>query len=293
MTEVAANARPAPRQTLRAALWMMGAILSFSAMAVGGRELAAELATWEIMAYRSAFGLVVIMAILLWREGRLNVATSQPREHAARNIVHFASQNAWFYAVAAIPLAQLVAIEFTNPVWVALLAPLMLGERLTRARVAALALGFIGVLIVTRPGLAPLELGHGAALFAAVGFAVTNIFTKRLSRQEAALTILFWMSLSQMVMGFAIALPLGLTLFSWALAPWMLLVGICGLTAHFALTSALMLIPASAVAPMEFARLPVIAVAGALLYGEPLEVAVFVGAAVILAANMINFRARS
>ncbi|MEM6421428.1 MAG: DMT family transporter, partial [Pseudomonadota bacterium] len=223
----------------------------------------------------------------------LKVATAAPGEHAVRNIVHFAAQNAWFYAVAAIPLAQLVAIEFTNPIWVALLAPLMLGERLTRAGLAATLIGFLGILVVTRPGLAPLEIGHGAALVAAVGFAVTNILTKRLSRGDGAMVILFWMTASQMVMGFAIALPLGLTLFSWDLAPWMLLVGVCGLTAHFSLTRALMAAPASVVAPMEFARLPVIAVAAALLYGEGLEVAVFAGAVLILLGNTLNIRARA
>ncbi|MEO1316757.1 MAG: EamA family transporter, partial [Pseudomonadota bacterium] len=113
-----------------------------------------------------------------------------------------------------------------------------------------------------------------------------------LSRADSTLCILFWMTLSQAVMGVLCALPGGIAWPSEALMPWVLLVGVCGLTAHFSLTRALFAAPASTVAPMEFMRLPVVAAAGALLYGEPLEVAVFIGAAVILAGNLIGIRAR-
>ncbi|MEL6478574.1 MAG: DMT family transporter [Pseudomonadota bacterium] len=277
----------------QAALWMIGSILSFSAMAVAGRELAAELDTFEIMAYRSAIGFPVIAALVLLGPGLATVRTAEIRGHSVRNVIHFTAQNLWFFGVATIPLAQLVAIEFSNPIWVALLAPLMLSERLTRGGIVAAGLGFLGVLVVARPGVAPLEAGHLAALGAAIGFALTNIFTKRLSRTDTTLCILFWMTLSQMVMGFLCALPGGITLFSWAMTPWVLFVGLCGLTAHFSLTRALTLAPATLVAPMEFLRLPVIAFAAAILYGEPLEVAVFLGAALILAGNLYNLTRRA
>ncbi|MEL6575713.1 MAG: DMT family transporter [Pseudomonadota bacterium] len=287
-----AAARSEGRGTLIAALWMVGAIASFATMAVAGRELAAELDTFEIMAYRSALGLPVIVLLMAMGEGLGRVRTGLGREHAVRNVIHFSAQNAWFYGIATIPLAQLVALEFTNPIWVVCLAPLLLGERMTRGAVLAALIGFVGILIVARPGLEPLGLGHAAGLFAAVGFALTNIFTKRLSREDSALCILFWMTLSQAVMGVLCALPGGIAWPSDALMPWVLLVGVCGLTAHFSLTRALFAAPASVVAPMEFMRLPVVAAAGALLYGEPLEVAVFIGAAVILAGNLIGIRAR-
>ncbi|MEO1724475.1 MAG: DMT family transporter [Pseudomonadota bacterium] len=280
------------RGTLIASLWMVGAIASFATMAVAGRELAAELDTFEIMAYRSALGFPVIVAMMAMGEGLGRVRSSLGREHAVRNVIHFSAQNAWFYGIATIPLAQLVALEFTNPIWVVCLAPLMLGERMTRGAVLAALIGFLGILIVARPGIEPLGLGHAAGLFAAIGFALTNIFTKRLSREDSALCILFWMTLSQAMMGLLCALPGGIAWPSEALMPWVLLVGVCGLTAHFSLTRALFAAPASTVAPMEFMRLPVVAAAGALLYGEPLEVAVFIGAAVILAGNLIGIRAR-
>lgn len=286
MTATAAPAAPG----LFAALWMAGAIASFATMALGGRALSAELDTFEIMAFRSLIGLPAVTALLLWQHGRAGFATARPGAHAFRHSLHFAAQNCWFYGVATIPLAQLVAIEFTNPIWVALLAPLLLAERLTRGRLLAVGLGFLGILIVARPGVAPLGPGHAAALAAAIGFAVTNICTKRLAATDATLTIVFWMTASQAALGLLSSAPGGIAMPSAALMPWMLLVGVCGLTAHFSLTQALSLAPASVVAPMEFLRLPVVAVAAALLYGEPLEVAVFAGAALILLGNLLNLR---
>ena len=285
--------RPAEPEArhLMAAAWMVGAIVSFSGMAIAGRELSSELDTFEIMAYRSAIGFPVIAALLIGTGGLAAARTERWRDHTIRNVIHFAAQNFWFFGVATIPIAQLVAIEFTSPIWIVLLAPFLLGERLTRPGVIGALLGFVGILIVARPGYATLEAGHLAALAAAIGFAVTNIWTKRLSRSDSALCILFWMTLSQTLMGILCALPGGIALPSAALTPWVLFIGLCGLTAHFCLTRALFCAPASVVAPMEFMRLPVVAVAAALMYGERLELLVFLGAAVIFAGNFINIRA--
>lgn len=267
---------------------MIGAICSFSAMAIGGREVSAALTTFEIMAYRSAIGLPIILALVMKSGGLGLLKTRVPGEHILRNVVHFAAQNCWFYAIATITIAHVIALEFTSPLWTLLLAPLFLGEKLNARKAVAALLGFIGVLIVARPGYSPLEIGHLTALLAAVGFAITNITTKRISTKDSLLCIVFWMILSQMVMGFAVAVPVGLTLPPLALMPWLLLTGISGLTAHYALTMALKIAPALVVAPMDFLRLPVLAIAAALLYGEPLEVAVFLGAGLILAGNIAN-----
>jgi drug/metabolite transporter (DMT)-like permease len=276
----------------RAALWMTGAIVSFSLMAVAGREVSVDLDTFELMMYRSLIGAVIVTAIGA-ATGRLPQArTGRLRLHAVRNVFHFTGQNLWFYGVAVIPLAQLFAFEFTTPLWVALLAPLVLGEALTRKRMLALLLGFLGILIVARPGISPLGLGHLAAAAAAVGFAGNVLATKRLAGTETVWTILFWMTWMQALFGLVcagfdgdIALP------QMASVKWVVIVGLCGLTAHLSITSALQCAPASVVAPMDFARLPIIAVVGMMLYGEALEVAVFVGAALILAGNLMNTRA--
>jgi drug/metabolite transporter (DMT)-like permease len=278
-----------PSSPLTAAIWMSGAIVSFAAMAIAGREIQAELNTFELMAYRSVIGFVIVCTVIFFsKHGFAQVKTRKPGLHVLRNLFHFTGQNLWFYGVAVIPLAQLVALEFTNPLWVAVLAPLMLGESMTRARLIGATIGFIGVLVVARPGVAPLETGHFAALGAAVGFAMNTIFTKKLMRTDTTLCVLFWMTASQAVMGFAFAAPGGVTMFSLSMTPWIVVVGVAGLSAHYCLTSALGHAPASVVAPMEFVRLPVLATLGMLIYGEPLEIVVFAGGAIILAGNLYN-----
>jgi drug/metabolite transporter (DMT)-like permease len=282
------SADAAPARLLEAAAWVMGAIVAFTGMAVAARALAPEFDVFETLFWRSVVGLPIVTALLLRGEGWRGLRTAQPGGHLLRNVIHFAGQCAWFYALLAIPLAQVVTLEFTNPIWVALLAPALLGERLTAARLGAAVLGFLGVLAIARPGAAPLDLGHLAALGSALGFAVTNIITKRLSRADGTLNLLFWMTASQMVFGLACAAPGGVAVPSVAALPWVGFIGLTGVGAHFCLTRALTIAPASVVAPMEFLRLPVIAVVGLMLYGEPLDWRLAAGAVLILAANALN-----
>jgi drug/metabolite transporter (DMT)-like permease len=273
---------------------MMGAVVSFVAMAVAGREIQVEMNTFELMLYRSAIGWAVVCALLAQGpRGFAQVRSAHPLLHVKRNLFHYTGQNLWFFALAAIPLSQLVALEFTNPLWVAVLAPLLLHEPLTRPRLLAAAIGFLGVLIVAEPGVSPLEIGHAAALVAAVCFALNTIYTSRIMRFDSVLCVLFWMTLSQGAMSLLLSLPGGIPLPSAATAPWLVVVGVTGLTAHYSLTSALGHAPASIVAPMEFIRLPVIALVGVWLYGEPLRLAVFVGAGLIIAGNLVNLRAEA
>jgi drug/metabolite transporter (DMT)-like permease len=294
MTVAAPAGAAAPSRPLRAFAWMLVAIASFVAMAVAGREIQAEMNTFELMLYRSAIGFVVIAAVVLATgRARAIVRTAHPGLHARRNLAHFAGQNLWFYAVAIVPLGQLAALEFTNPIWVALLAPLMLGERLTPARLAAALLGFVGVLVVAQPGVAPFGPGHAAALGAALGFALNTIFTRRIMAFDGVLCVLFWMTLSQGAMSLALAAPGGVPAPSPPVAGWLVVVGLTGLSAHYALTSALGHAPAGVVAPMEYLRLPVVAAVGAVVYAEPLSLAVFAGAALIIAGNLLGLRAET
>ncbi|UCE32320.1 MAG: DMT family transporter [Burkholderiales bacterium] len=275
--------------TLVAAFWMVGTLSSFALMAVGGRELSAELNTFQILFFRSVVGLVLISA-LLTRRGWAQVATRRPGMHVLRNVAHYVGQFGWFYGIALLPLAQVFAIEFTIPIWTMILAALFLGERMTAVRVAAVALGIAGTLIILRPGIVPFTLASAAVLMAAFGYAVSYIFTKKLVPTDAPLAILFYMALVQ--------LPLGLvpSLFDWAtpspaLWPWLLVVGVTALSAHFCIAKAMSLADAMVVVPIDFLRLPLIALVGFAVYAEPLDPLVFVGAVVMLAGNLINLRA--
>jgi drug/metabolite transporter (DMT)-like permease len=274
---------------LRAGLWMSGAIVSFCAMAVAGRSLAVELDTFEMMLYRSLIGIVLVLVVggALGRLGEID--TRSLGLHAVRNLFHFTGQNLWFFSLTFIPLAQVFALEFTSPLWVTLLAPLILGERLTRTRAIAAALGFAGILIVARPGFSEVNVGVLAAAASAVCFAGNILFTKRLTRTATITGILFWLTVMQAGLGLAtagwdgdIAWPSGA---AW---PWLAVIGCAGLLAHLCLTNALKVAPASVVVPFDFIRLPVIAVIGMALYAEPLDAFVFMGAVVIFAANYLN-----
>ncbi|WP_102109856.1 DMT family transporter [Oceaniglobus roseus] len=276
-------------QPLKAALWMIGAIVSFSSMAVAGRSLSSELDTFEIMTYRSFIGIAIVVGCgALW--GTLGqIRTDRIGTHLVRNVFHFTGQNLWFYALTMIPLAQVFALEFSSPLWVTLCAPLFLKERLTLARLLCALSGFAGILIVARPAVDHFDPGLAAAALAAVGFAGSALFTKLLTHDQSITCILFWLTVMQAAFGLAcagfdgdIAVP------SPALVPLVVLVGIAGLLAHMCLTKALTFAPASIVMPFDFLRLPVIAAVGMLLYGEPLDIWVLVGAIVIFGANYLN-----
>lgn len=263
-------------------------------MAVAGRELSAVHDTFEIMMYRSFVGILVVSIVLTATRSWPVVSGQRIGLHFLRNVVHFTGQNLWFFALTVIPLAQVFALEFTQPLWVILLSPLLLGEKLTRIRVAAAIIGFIGILIVARPGATPINIGVLTAALSAVFFAFTNLFTKQLTRTESIGCIMFWLTVIQAVLGLvasgydgAIAAPTLQT------APYLVLVGLAGLLAHFCITNALAIAPATVVIPIDFARLPTIAVIGMILYNEPLDIWVLIGAAVIFGGNYLNIWAET
>ncbi len=283
-----------PNRPLAAAAWMSGSILSFTAMAVAGRAVAGVHDTFEIMFWRSVTGFVMVVSVALLLGRLREVQTRHLPQHLLRNIIHFTGQNLWFWALTAIPLAQVFALEFTSPLWVILLSPLFLGERLTRVKLLAAALGFAGAMIVARPNLTQLDPGILAAAGSALCFAGSMIMTKRLTRAEALVSILFWLTLMQAAFGLIASGHDGqITLPTLSTLPWLGLIGAAGVIAHLCLTQALSLASASIVAPIDFIRLPLIAVVGMALYGEALEWPVLLGGAVIFAANWLNIRAQS
>lgn len=267
-----------------AALWMLGALASFMAMAISGRELSQELSTFEILFFRSLVGLIIVAAILTktgWGQAR----TARPLLQVVRNLAHYVGQFGWFYGIALLPLAQVFAIEFTIPIWAALLAPFMLGEKVTKVRILTIAIGFTGILILLRPGMAPLSLAIGAVFMAAIGYALAYVMTKMLTRTDTPLAILFYMTVVQ--------IPLGLipSLFDWvtpspAMWPWLIVVGVTALSAHYCISRAFVLADALMVIPIDFLRLPLIALVGYLFYNEAVDAFVLLGAFIIVGGNL-------
>jgi len=270
-------------------VWMIGAIASFTLMGVAGRELSAELDTFGILLFRSIIGLLVVITLMQIKGWHL-AKTRRVRTQLFRNIVHYGGQYGWFYGISLLPLAQVFALEFTVPVWGLLLAAIFLKEQLTQARVIALLLGLLGVIIILRPGIIPLNLTVLVVLASAVCYAITHIVTKNLVTDDSPLTILFYMTLVQLPMGVFAAWPT-LVMPSPGLWPWVIIVGLTALSAHFCLAKALSCGDASVVLPIDFLRLPVIALLAALLYGEGMDVWLFIGAAVMVGGNLYSLQA--
>ena len=275
--------------TIQAAIWMTGTIVSFSAMAVSGREISFELDTFEIMMYRSIIGLIIVILLAKLFKTHREITTQNLSLHFYRNLSHFTGQNLWFYALTLIPFAQLFAFEFSVPLWVMLAAPFLLGERLTNIRIISILVGFIGILIVTRPWLAGLAPGIIPAALCAIGFACSVIFTKQLTQKVSITCILFWLTSMQLLMAVICAGYDGdISLPSSSNFIWIIIIGIGGLLAHFCITKALQLAPATVVTPIDFCRLPVIAAIGYVFYNEALDIFIIGGAIIIFIANYIN-----
>ena len=281
------KAAPGPN-VVAALFWMAMALCAFVLVAISGRAAGKGIDTMHLMFYRSIIGLLLI-TMLAWFSpaGLRQLATARLWHHGLRNTIHFVAQYSWLSALLLIPLTELIAIEFTAPLWVALLAPLVLKERLTLSRVVAATLGFIGVLVIIRPGTVPISDGTMFAVVAALGFAGSMIVTKQLVRTETILCFLFHMSWMQLVMAW---LPLidRLEVPSAEVVPWIIAIALAGMMAHFSLARAFTHADAMIVAPMDFMRLPLLMGVGVVLYGEAVDPMVLLGAVVVIAANLIN-----
>jgi drug/metabolite transporter (DMT)-like permease len=268
---------------LQGALWMGGAVLSFTAMAVAVRELQRHMGSFEIVFMRSVVMLAIVLAMLP-RQGIGSLKTQKLVVHLWRNGIHFLGQVLWVYSIGALTLATVFAIEFTMPVWTALLAALFLKERLTLPRLVMLGLGLAGVLLILRPGGGGFQPAMLAMILGSLCYASSFIFTKRLTTNDSALAVLFWMALIQLPLALATSLPQWQTP-AWSDVPWILGIGVGSYTAHYCMARAVKVADASVVVGIDFIRLPLIALVGALAYGEALDPMVFVGAAVIFSGT--------
>ena len=263
--------------------WMGVMIASFLLQMIAVRELSENLGVFQILFLRSCVSLTIVMPLIVARGGRL-LRTDRIGMHMARNGVNFAAQAAWTYGVAMLPLAAVTALEFSTPVWVALLAALFLGERLSRHRVIAVVSGFVGVLIILRPGVEAVQLAALVVLGSALCFATSNVIAKALTRTEGTLTIVIWMQIMQLPIGF-LACIWSWTDPAWSDAPWLIVIGCTGLSAHYAMAKAFSLADATVVMPVDFLRLPLAGLVAYAVYREPVSIFVFLGAALMFAGN--------
>ena len=264
---------------------------SFIGMSIGSREMAASMSIRQVLFFRALVGLFVIAIFMrrLWPELR---QMRQFRLHLLRNAVHFTGQYFWTIGVVLLPLASVFALEFTMPVWVAIFAFLILGERITAPKLIAIGVSFLGVLVILRPGVEMLDPASFIVLIAAAGYGMSAVLVKLLTRTNSAGVIVAWMILMQLPMGAALAVT------DWRPVvignlPWILLAGLTGLSAHYTMARALKLLDASVAIPIDFLRMPLIALIGYLFYGETVSAWLALGVAMILASNYYALRAES
>ena len=277
--------------TIKGSLWMIGGVFCLTSMAIAGKEISLQIDTFEILFFRSVIGVCIILFFLVKKKLLREINLKQIRTHLKRNSAHFIGQNLWLYALASITLAEVTSLEFTMPIWIVFFSYLMLNEKLDKYKIISVCIGFVGVLITVRPDIETLNLGLIAAAISAIVFALTNIYTRKLTRTESTLTILFFLTSMQLVFGLITSLldgqldiPTNENIF------WIVTIGFAGLGAHYCITTALSLAPPTVVAPIDLLRLPIVVLIGVFFYSEQGDIFIYFGASLIIFANWLNLK---
>ena len=271
---------------------MAGWLTAMLVMAIAGRETTRELDVFQIMEMRSVIGLAMLYPLIHLAGGFGKLKAARPWQQVGRNIAHYGAQFAWFKALTLIPLAQVISIEFTMPIWTAILAVAFLGERMGLWKNLAVALGIVGVVIIVRPGTSEIVPGQIIALAAAVGFAISVTMVKSLTRTDSVVTILFWMLLIQSIIGLVPAVDVWRwpSAYVWA---WIIVIAFCGTYSHYCMARAMRHADATVVVPMDFLRVPLAALAGWLVYAERIDLLTVLGTLLILGGNLLNLPRRA
>ncbi len=262
---------------------MLGSTVFFGMMAVAIKLAAQTLHTFEIAFFRNFFGLIAASPLLL-RHGPELLRTTQFPRYIFRCMIGVVSMLCGFWAIGHLPLAQAVSLSYSTPIFVTIAAVIFLQEQVRARRWAAVALGFVGVMIIVRPGSDSFSAGTLVALAAAVLSGIVSIQIKQLSRTEPAdrivfMTTLLWVPISLFPALTVWAWPHGI---AWL---WVIAAGFLGTSGHMLWTRALKLGDVSALTPISFMQLPIVAVAGWLWFGETLDRWTVIGAGVIFGAN--------
>lgn len=262
---------------------MFGSAMAFGLMAVAIRLATLHVPTQEVAFFRNSFGLLALLPLLL-RPGHAPLRTRQLPRYLLRSLIGLASMLCGFWALGHLPLSLAISLSYSTPLFVTIAAVLWLGEKVRIRRWAAVIAGFIGVLVIVRPGSHAFEAGTLIALLAAVLSALVAIQIKQLTRIDGADTVVFytyvfWVPLSLIPALFVWVWPSGI---AWL---WLAATGVLGTVGQLLWTRALKLGEVSALTPISFTQLPLVVVMGWLLFGETLDRWTVLGATIILAAN--------
>lgn len=274
--------------TLRGMLWMAASGMTFAVLNTAMKWLAHDLHPWVVGSLRYFFGFVVLLP-LVWRIGLSGMATNAPRLMALRCVLHTGGMMLWFVALPMVSMAEMTALGFTGPIFMCLGAVLVLGERMSGARWAAVLMGFIGVLVVVRPwsgaGISGVTWGNMLLLMAAPVFAGSFLTAKVLTRHDTSAVIVLWQHLGVGLM----TLPLAAiywthpTFEQWF---WILVCGGLGTVGHYCVNRAYAVTDVSAVQPVRFLDLMWASIGGFLVFSTIPHGWTLLGAAVIFASTL-------
>jgi drug/metabolite transporter (DMT)-like permease len=272
---------PAP---VRGALWMCAAATCFALMITLVRQLTDGLHPLQVVFFRTAFGLLAMLPWLL-RQGLGVMRTSRLRLHLLRALIGIFAMVGWFTTLSLMPLAEATALSFTAPIFTSVLAVLILGEAMRLRRWTATAIGFLGALLIVRPGFAAIDPAAFLAIGTAAIWASSTVLIKIMARTESAGAITTYMVLLTTPMTLLAAL------FVWqnpslGQLGWAALLGAAGSAGHICMSRALAAADATVVAPLDYLRLPIVALIAFLAFGEVPNVWVWIGGGVIAASSI-------
>jgi drug/metabolite transporter (DMT)-like permease len=267
----------------RAVTWAVGAGLSFTLMGIMVKLLGTRLDSLQVTFFRAAFGLATILPFAI-AAGPVALRTRRPWGHVARGAFGAAGMFSGFYSLTHLPLATATAYSFTKPLFLVVLAALVLGERVRARRMAATAVGFVGVLIMLRPH-AGIEFAQVVALIGAAMVAGVVVAIKLLVRTERPVTVMFYFGVLSTVITLIPAL------FVWRMPTGfelvlLMAVGFIGATGQSAMIRAYSLAEATVIGPLDYLRLVYAIVFGFLVFVEVPDLITLAGASVIVAATL-------
>ena len=288
MAHPISNINKGQQNAVAAAFWVIGTTISFILMMIAVRELSTKMSSFEILSFRSIIG-IPIMCLIAWKIGFSRIRTRRPKMQIVRNSFHFLGQWCWVLGITMLPMAHVTALEYTMPMWTAIIAIIFLKEPIRSHRIIAILFGLAGVLIILRPGIEIITDGAIIVLIGAFFYGASNVLVKALTKDDPPWAIVFWMQIIQLPLTLLPALFLYDWVWPiWADAPWLIAMGCTGISAHFCLARALQLADATVCIPIDFIRLPMTAIIGWLIYNEQVSIWVLLGALIIFGSNYFS-----
>jgi drug/metabolite transporter (DMT)-like permease len=274
---------------LRGMIWMLGATLLFAAMHGAIRHIAQDVHPTEIAFFRNFLGLIFLSPLFI-RYGVAPLRTPRFGMHFIRAILNVGNMIAYYIGLSLTPLAEATALNFTAPLFTTLLATVFLGETLRLRRTTALLFGFLGALVILRPGMAEMNIGAVLVVVSALIWGGIMVMIKVMSRTDSALTITLWMVLLMSVMSLPPALPFW-TWPTWIEWGWLTFIGVTGTIAQLLITQAIKEAEATSIMPIDFFRLIWATLIGYLAFTEVPDLFTWVGGTMIFgSAIYIAFR---